>query len=134
MRSRNTAYARNAVPYLEKTLLPRKRTTFHARETRAWNADVSWTGLRILATADGGEGDEAGMVEFTASYIKTGEAHEIHEISHFKKKGGLWFYVDGHPGDADSAASGGAVASQPKVGRNERCPCGSGKKYKHCCG
>lgn len=23
---------------------------------------------------------------------------------------------------------------QPKVGRNESCPCGSGKKYKHCCG
>lgn len=23
---------------------------------------------------------------------------------------------------------------QPKVGRNEPCPCGSGKKYKHCCG
>jgi preprotein translocase subunit SecA len=22
----------------------------------------------------------------------------------------------------------------PKVGRNERCPCGSGKKYKNCCG
>jgi SEC-C motif len=21
----------------------------------------------------------------------------------------------------------------PKVGRNEKCPCGSGKKYKHCC-
>lgn len=21
-----------------------------------------------------------------------------------------------------------------KVGRNDRCPCGSGKKYKHCCG
>jgi len=24
--------------------------------------------------------------------------------------------------------------SQPKVGRNEPCPCGSGKKYKKCCG
>ncbi|NOZ77715.1 MAG: preprotein translocase subunit SecA [Acidobacteria bacterium] len=24
--------------------------------------------------------------------------------------------------------------SQPKVGRNDPCPCGSGKKYKHCCG
>lgn len=24
--------------------------------------------------------------------------------------------------------------SKVKVGRNERCPCGSGKKYKHCCG
>ena len=22
----------------------------------------------------------------------------------------------------------------PKVGRNEKCPCGSGKKYKNCCG
>lgn len=21
----------------------------------------------------------------------------------------------------------------PKVGRNETCPCGSGKKFKHCC-
>jgi preprotein translocase subunit SecA len=26
------------------------------------------------------------------------------------------------------------VRDQPKVGRNESCPCGSGKKYKHCCG
>ena len=24
--------------------------------------------------------------------------------------------------------------SEPKVGRNEPCPCGSGKKYKLCCG
>lgn len=24
--------------------------------------------------------------------------------------------------------------TEPKVGRNDRCPCGSGKKYKHCCG
>jgi preprotein translocase subunit SecA len=34
----------------------------------------------------------------------------------------------------------GSVSSQPvkvagkKVGRNDPCPCGSGKKYKHCCG
>lgn len=26
------------------------------------------------------------------------------------------------------------VRSEPKVGRNEPCPCGSGKKYKHCHG
>ncbi len=26
------------------------------------------------------------------------------------------------------------VRDQPKVGRNEPCPCGSGKKYKNCCG
>ena len=22
----------------------------------------------------------------------------------------------------------------PKIGRNDKCPCGSGKKYKNCCG
>lgn len=24
--------------------------------------------------------------------------------------------------------------SEPKIGRNDPCPCGSGRKYKHCCG
>ncbi len=39
-----------------------------------------------------------------------------------------------------SGASDGTVKKQPvrskgqKVGRNDPCPCGSGKKYKHCCG
>ena len=26
------------------------------------------------------------------------------------------------------------VNTEPKVGRNDPCPCGSGKKYKNCCG
>ena len=26
------------------------------------------------------------------------------------------------------------VVKAPKVGRNDPCPCGSGKKYKKCCG
>jgi len=44
----------------------------------------------------------------------------------------------GGDGDGDGA---GEVSidlpirrSLPKVGRNEACPCGSGKKYKNCCG
>ena len=28
----------------------------------------------------------------------------------------------------------GEMPSDKKVGRNQKCPCGSGKKYKHCCG
>lgn len=28
----------------------------------------------------------------------------------------------------------GTVVKEKKVGRNEPCPCGSGKKYKYCCG
>jgi preprotein translocase subunit SecA len=34
----------------------------------------------------------------------------------------------------DSAAKGPYVRKEAKVGRNDPCPCGSGKKYKHCCG
>ena len=26
------------------------------------------------------------------------------------------------------------IVKPPKIGRNDPCPCGSGKKYKHCCG
>ena len=26
------------------------------------------------------------------------------------------------------------IVRERKIGRNDKCPCGSGKKYKHCCG
>jgi preprotein translocase subunit SecA len=35
-------------------------------------------------------------------------------------------------GDGTSAPK--QVVAGKKVGRNEKCPCGSGKKYKHCHG
>ncbi len=28
----------------------------------------------------------------------------------------------------------GTIVKPPKIGRNDPCPCGSGKKYKQCCG
>jgi len=34
----------------------------------------------------------------------------------------------------EAIAKARPVRSGPKVGRNDPCPCGSGKKYKHCCG
>ena len=131
MRSRYTAYARNALPYLEKTQVPRKRSVGNLRKTAVWNADVTWTGLRILATQAGGPEDTTGLVEFVATYAKAGEACELHERSRFKKQGGRWFYLDGRPG-GEVAETQPVVA--PKIGRNDPCPCGSGKKYKRCCG
>ncbi len=41
---------------------------------------------------------------------------------------------DGSVSSDAEAASGAAAANLPKVGRNEPCPCGSGKKYKNCHG
>ncbi|MCC6074648.1 preprotein translocase subunit SecA [Pseudomonas sp. GCM10022188] len=37
-------------------------------------------------------------------------------------------------GETAQAAVAVAVRQEPKIGRNEPCPCGSGKKYKHCHG
>ena len=54
--------------------------------------------------------------------------------------------VGGSEEDARRAAQAAAVQQQqgavnhtpirrdPKIGRNDPCPCGSGKKYKNCCG
>ena len=39
-----------------------------------------------------------------------------------------------HPAKARPEKAETFVRDGRKVGRNERCPCGSGKKYKHCCG
>jgi preprotein translocase subunit SecA len=38
------------------------------------------------------------------------------------------------PGNAEPRTAAPFVRQVPKVGRNELCPCGSGKKYKHCHG
>jgi preprotein translocase subunit SecA len=37
-------------------------------------------------------------------------------------------------GDGAGNAPRSASTDAPKVGRNDACPCGSGKKYKHCHG
>ncbi|MBO7420060.1 MAG: SEC-C domain-containing protein, partial [Spirochaetaceae bacterium] len=37
-------------------------------------------------------------------------------------------------GSASQPENAQYVRTTPKVGRNDPCPCGSGKKYKHCCG
>lgn len=130
MRSRYSAFVKNDMGYLERTLDARKRGSFHAGDVADWNADVRWTGLTILETRDGGPDDKTGVVEFKADYKKGGEPAVLHERSRFKKKGGAWFYVDGaHGGEPERKP-----AASAKVGRNAPCPCGSGKKFKRCCG
>jgi preprotein translocase subunit SecA len=42
--------------------------------------------------------------------------------------------VLGRGKDPDQQEKKPTMRQQPKVGRNEPCPCGSGKKYKKCCG
>jgi len=50
---------------------------------------------------------------------------------HKKIKPGFNFYYDG---DEDTEDVAPFKRESPKIGRNAPCPCGSGKKYKKCCG
>jgi SEC-C motif domain protein len=129
MRSRYSAFATGAIGYLHDTLASDQRHDFDPVETERWAKESKWQGLSIDSTEGGGEGDETGMVEFTARYRLKGQAHAHREVSQFRRENGRWVYVDGRVGPKPVEQR---VAA--KVGRNDPCPCGSGKKYKKCCG
>jgi SEC-C motif domain protein len=129
MRSRYSAYACGQIDYLSESLHPNHRDDHDVAATRRWAEKADWLGLEIRSTSAGGEGDDAGEVEFIVSYRENGVVRNHHEISRFKKDAGCWYYVDGDAPKVETFKK-----DQPKVGRNDPCPCGSGKKYKKCCG
>lgn len=141
MRSRYTAYTKGDIDYLKKTLAPESRSDFDPKTTKEWAQQAKWKGLKILSTEKGQASDTKGVVEFTATYEQNGEGLDHHEVSKFRKgDNGQWFFVDG---DAHTHREGEThhhhqqhtvVREAPKIGRNDACPCGSGKKYKKCCG
>ena len=96
-------------------------------ECEKWARESQWLGLEIISTIKGGEDDKDGIVEFKATYIENGKTIVHHERSYFVKKNGVWFYQKWLPITSTRI-------NENKVGRNDPCPCGSGKKYKKCCG
>ncbi|PXF60388.1 MAG: hypothetical protein C4B58_00715 [Deltaproteobacteria bacterium] len=124
MRSRYTAYVERNTNYLLKT--------WHS-STRPANIDPAtipeWYGLHIINTEAGGETDNKGLVEFKAISLSHKKIWQLHETNRFVKEDGQWFYVDG-----DILGDSPPIRKNKKVGRNEPCPCGSGKKFKKCCG
>ena len=129
MRSRYTAYVEHAIDYIAATCMQdeKGKENLDLKETRAWSEESTWLGLKILAVTDGAAGDTEGTVEFEAASERDGLRDLHHERARFKKVDGQWFY------DAGDIVPKTMVRATPKVGRNDPCPCGSGKKYKHCC-
>ena len=123
MRSRYTAFAMKNIAYLKKT--------WH-QDTRPAEFDlddqevITWSGLEILATEQGRQGDQQGTVEFVAHFRANGQRHQLHEKSRFVHQAGQWYYLDGEVQKPQPLR-------QQKTGRNTPCPCGSGKKFKRCC-
>lgn len=121
MRSRYTAFTRADLDYLETTLAPEAKEDYDRGETEAWVKEAKWDGLEIRAA----EGDQ---VEFVARYKMRGKIFAHHELASFRQHEGRWVYVDGVMNPRP------AQRSVEKVGRNDPCTCGSGKKFKKCCG
>jgi SEC-C motif-containing protein len=130
MRSRYTAFVLGDSEYLLSTWDPASRPSrLDLRRDRA-----QWLSLQILASEAGGEADVEGRVEFIARYRLDGKDQEQRENSRFRKDGDRWLYVDGQVGHGTSAARIAPVVKSPAPGRNDPCTCGSGQKFKRCCG
>ena len=130
MRSRYSAYVKHEIDHIARTCLPNEEegTEIDLEETRRWSEESDWQGLKILRTEKGLENDTTGIVEFSATYVRKG-LRDVHlEKAVFCKKDGAWFYESG------SLIPTTVIREGEKVGRNDPCPCGSGKKYKKCCG
>ena len=112
MRSRYTAYVRGDVEYLWATHHPDKR----GDRVRLEEAVRGSTFVRLVV-------QEAGPahVAFEAYFREGRGLRVLTERSRFVRLDERWVYLDG-------------VVSVGDVGRNASCPCGSGLKYKRCCG
>ncbi len=128
MRARYSAYAVCDVDFLYNSSGPEVRKEFSRENIEEWSKSASWQGMEILAEDKGGPDDDEGHVAFVAHYSAKGQACEHRETSYFKRIDGEWRFIDGQ------IESEPYRREAPKIGRNDPCPCGSGKKYKKCCG
>ncbi|MDF2184270.1 YchJ family metal-binding protein [Grimontia hollisae] len=124
MRSRYSAHVKGLVDFIVDTYHPSCGAEQH-RDAIVQSINSEWLMLQVLSSSVDESGKQ-GFVEFKAHYKEAGKQYCLHEKSRFvtEEKDGhaLWYYIDGEYPKAE------------KVGRNDPCPCGSGKKYKKCCG
>ena len=128
MRSRYTAFTLKNLDHIENTHALEIRKQYNRSAAQGVINDSEWLGLEIREVVEGGVEDQGGTVEFISNFLRDGENYTHHELASFRKENGTWVYVDGKMTPRSNPRI------MEKVGRNEPCPCGSGKKYKKCCG
>ncbi len=114
MRSRYSAYTLADGAYLVYSTLKENRYTDDIALIEEFSHSVVWLKLDVLQAF-------SNIVEFKAYYKDADGIQVLHEKSTFVLEDGIWKYKDGE-------------LYNSKVQRNESCPCGSGKKFKKCCG
>ena len=127
MRARYSGYAFAKMDFIFNSTHPDHCEGYDHAGTKEWAETAEWQGLEIIGTKKGGVDDSTGEVEFIARFSEKGENREHHEAGQFKKKDGRWYFTEGK-----------MIRQKPltiaKIGRNDPCTCGSGLKYKKCCG
>jgi len=128
MRSRYTAHICKDMPHIIRTMRGKALKLFDQDKTRQeWFDQCEWTKLEIIDAPEITKHAKDGIVEFKAYYNFEDCEHILHERSKFMKLDNQWYYTA-------SQKKNPAIESSNKVGRNDDCICGSGKKYKKCCG
>lgn len=128
LRSRYSAYTLGELDYIYDTIHPEQKAQHDKKATKKWSEESSWLGFEILDINKGLKEDEEGVIEFKVKYRQKLETITHHEMAVFKKEEDRWYFFDGEPVVPETY-----VREDKKIGRNEPCPCGSGKKYKKCC-
>lgn len=130
MRARYTAHTLGNIDFIVKTHHPVTRSEIDAETTAKWAAESEWLGLEIRSVEGGEPDDTDASVEFVARYRDAQKRrHDHYEIALFERQDGEWFFKDAQMPQIKQFTRGA-----PKQGRNEPCACGSGKKFKKCCG
>lgn len=125
MRSRYSAFVTRQLDHIENTHASEIRADFNRAEAERMAEECEWRGLEIRSAQENGNEAE---VDFVIRFRRDKKDMVQREIASFRRENGVWLYVNG---EVNPKAPQRHVS---KVGRNDPCPCGSGKKAKQCCG
>ncbi|HFC8517424.1 YchJ family protein [Neisseria weaveri] len=118
MRSRYSAYVLHEIGYLIATTVPDQQTLLDTDAISHWSRHNDWLALRVL-THIPNIGKQHAQVEFEAHFADEHGKHIHHECSAFVRIDGKWYFID---------------PTVPLPTMKQPCICGSGKKFKQCCG
>lgn len=127
MRARYSAFVTGAIDFIVNSTHSRTRKEVDREFIREWSQTSAWHGLEILETKE--ISDDKSLVSFEARFTQNGQDQNHRERSLFEREDGEWRFVTG-----DELKNPTVRYETPKPGRNDPCPCGSGKKYKKCHG
>ena len=127
MRARYSAFVTGAIDFVVDSTHSSTQKEIDRSFITEWSQSSTWKGLEILETK--AINDDTALVSFEARYEQGGKEQNHREKSLFEREDGKWRFVTG-----DELKNPTVRYEQPRPGRNDPCPCGSGKKYKKCHG